>query len=281
MTRKIRLGAFIPATGQHVAAWRHPESQPDKAVDFDFIKEQVQLAEKGLFDAYFLADGLAVNFGQAEKNGYSDKVAGFEPVTLFAALSTVTKHIGFIATASTTYEEPYLLALKFVSLDHLSHGRAGWNVVTSASESAAANFGYEQQIPHAERYERAQEYVELIKKLWDSWEDDAFLHDKASGVFYDAEKVHNPNHKGKYYSVKGALNVPRTPQGYPVIVQAGQSGPGRDLAARYAEVIFTANQKLEDAQEFYRDVKGRLAKYGRSTDELLILPGVSAFVSRS
>ena len=281
MTRKIRLGAFIPATGQHVAAWRHPESQPDKAVDFDFIKEQVQLAEKGLFDAYFLADGLAVNFGQAEKNGYSDKVAGFEPVTLFAALSTVTKHIGFIATASTTYEEPYLLALKFVSLDHLSHGRAGWNVVTSASESAAANFGYEQQIPHAERYERAQEYVELIKKLWDSWEDDAFLHDKASGVFYDAEKVHNPNHKGEYYSVKGALNVPRTPQGYPVIVQAGQSGPGRDLAARYAEVIFTANQKLEDAQEFYRDVKGRLAKYGRSTDELLILPGVSAFVGRT
>ncbi|MEF9956869.1 MAG: LLM class flavin-dependent oxidoreductase [Acinetobacter sp.] len=281
MTRKIRLGAFIPATGQHVAAWRHPESQPDKAVDFDFIKEQVQLAEKGLFDAYFLADGLAVNFGQAEKNGYSDKVAGFEPVTLFAALSTVTKHIGFIATASTTYEEPYLLARKFASLDHLSHGRAGWNVVTSASESAAANFGYEQQIPHAERYERAQEYVELIKKLWDSWEDDAFLHDKASGVFYDAEKVHNPNHKGKYYSVKGALNVPRTPQGYPVIVQAGQSGPGRDLAARYAEVIFTANQKLEDAQEFYRDVKGRLAKYGRSTDELLILPGVSAFVGRT
>lgn len=281
MSRKIRLGAFIPTTGQHVAAWRLPDSQPERALDFDYVKEIVQTAERGLFDAYFLADGLSVNFGASEQVGVSDKVAGFEPVTLFAALSAVTKHIGFIATASSTYEEPYLLARKFASLDHISKGRAAWNVVTTASESAAYNFGYDKQPPHAERYDRAQEYVELIQKLWDSWEDDAFIYNKESGVFYDINKLHHPNHKGKYFAVKGGLNVPRSPQGYPVIVQAGSSEPGRELAGRFAEVIFTAHQDLASAQEFYKDVKSRLAKYGRSADELLILPGVSAFVGKT
>lgn len=281
MSRKIRLGAFIPATGQHVAAWRHPDSEPQRHLDFDYIKEQVLTAERGLFDAYFLADGLSSGFGSNEKLGVSSKVASFEPVTLFSALSAVTKHIGFIATASTTYEEPYLLARKFASLDHLSKGRAGWNVVTSASENAAYNFGYEQQPTHASRYERADEYVDLVQKLWDSWEDDAFLYNKETGVFYDVDKLHHPNHKGKHLSVKGALNVPRSPQGYPVIVQAGSSEPGRDLAAKYAEVIFTAHQDLSSAQAFYSDVKSRLVKYGRSADELLILPGVSAFVGKT
>ena len=281
MSRKIRLGAFIPTTGQHVAAWRLPESQPARALDFEYVKEIVQTAERGLFDAYFLADGLSVNFGASETIGVSDKVAGFEPVTLFAALSAVTKHIGFIATASSTYEEPYLLARKFASLDHISNGRAAWNVVTTAAESAAYNFGYEQQPTHADRYDRAEEYVELIQKLWDSWEDDAFLYNKDTGIFYDIDKLHHPNHKGKYYSVKGALNVPRSPQGYPVIVQAGSSEPGRELAGRYAEVIFTAHQDLASAQAFYRDVKSRLAKYGRRPEELLILPGVSAFVGKT
>lgn len=281
MSRKIRLGAFIPTTGQHVAAWRLPESQPARALDFEYVKEIVQTAERGLFDAYFLADGLSVNFGASETIGVSDKVAGFEPVTLFAALSAVTKHIGFIATASSTYEEPYLLARKFASLDHISNGRAAWNVVTTASESAAYNFGYEQQPTHSDRYDRAEEYVDLIQKLWDSWEDDAFLYNKDTGIFYDIDKLHHPNHKGKYYSVKGALNVPRSPQGYPVIVQAGSSEPGRELAGRYAEVIFTAHQDLGSAQAFYRDVKSRLAKYGRRPEELLILPGVSAFVGKT
>lgn len=281
MTRKIRLGAFIPSTGQHVAAWRLPDSQPQRHLDFDWIKQQVLTAERGLFDAYFLADGLAVNLGTSEKVGVADKVAGFEPVTLFSALSTVTKHIGFIATASSTYEEPYLLARKFASLDHISKGRAGWNVVTSASEAAAYNFGYETQLTHATRYERADEYVGLIQKLWDSWEDDAFQYDKQAGIFYDAEKLHHPEHQGKYYTVKGGLNVPRPPQGYPVIVQAGSSEPGRELAGKYAEVIFTAHQELASAQQFYRDVKSRLAKYGRSPDQLLILPGVSAFVAKT
>jgi FMN-dependent oxidoreductase (nitrilotriacetate monooxygenase family) len=281
MSRKIRLGAFIPASGQHLGAWRLPDASPERHLDFDYLKEQAQTAERGLFDAYFLADGLSAGFGASEKIGVSSKVANFEPVTLFSALSAVTKHIGFIATASTTYEEPYLLARKFASLDHISKGRAGWNVVTSASENAAYNFGYEQQPAHATRYERADEYVDLVQKLWDSWEDDAFLYDKESGVFYDVDKLHHPNHKGKHLAVKGALNVPRPPQGYPVIVQAGSSEPGRDLAAKYAEVIFTAHQDLNSAQTFYRDVKGRLAKYGRRPEELLILPGVSAFVGKT
>jgi FMN-dependent oxidoreductase (nitrilotriacetate monooxygenase family) len=284
MSRKIRLGAFIPATGQHVGAWRHADASPERHLDFDYLKEQAQTAERGLFDAYFLADSPVVNFGGStgdDKVGVSSKVSGFEPVTLFSALSAVTKHIGFIATASTTYEEPYLLARKFASLDHLSHGRAGWNVVTTGSANAAYNFGYDQQPPHTERYDRAQEYVDLIQKLWDSWEDDAFLYNKESGVFYDVDKLHHPNHKGKYFSVKGALNVPRSPQGYPVIVQAGSSEPGRELAGRYAEVIFTAHQELASAQEFYKDVKSRLAKYGRTPDQLLILPGVSVFVGKT
>ena len=284
MTRKIRLGAFIPATGQHVAAWRHPDASPQRHLDIDYLIEQAQTAERGLFDAYFLADSPVINFGGAagaDEKGVSSKVAGFEPVTLFAALSTVTKHIGFIATASTTYEEPYLLARKFASLDHISRGRAGWNVVTTGSSEAAYNFGYNTPPNHVERYDRAQEYVELIQKLWDSWEDDAFVYDKDSGIFYDVDKLHHPQHKGKYYTVKGALNVARPPQGYPVIVQAGSSEPGRELAGRYAEVIFTAHQELASAQEFYRDVKSRLAKYGRGHEELLILPGVSVFVGRT
>jgi FMN-dependent oxidoreductase (nitrilotriacetate monooxygenase family) len=281
MSRKIRLGAFIPATSQHAAGWRLTESQAERVLDIDYLIELAKTAERGLFDAYFLADGLSVNFGNLKDNGTSDKVVGFEPVTLFSALSAVTKHIGFIATASTTYEEPYLLARKFASLDHISKGRAGWNVVTTASEAAAYNFGYETQPTHAERYDRAQEYVELVQKLWDSWEDDAFVYNKETGQFYDPAKLHQPNHKGKYYAVKGALNVARPPQGYPVIVQAGSSEPGRELAGRYAEVIFTAHQELASAQEFYRDVKSRLAKYGRTPDQLLILPGVSAFVGKT
>jgi len=281
VSRKIKLGAFVPGGGQHLAAWRHPESPENGSLDFEHYKQLAQTAERGLFDAYFLADGLAANFGGDIKVGLSDKAVGFEPVTLFSALSTVTKHIGFIATASTTYEEPYQLARKFASLDFLSDGRAGWNLVTTASNAAAQNFGRDQQLDHADRYERAQEFVDVVKKLWDSWEDDAFVRDKESGVYYDPSKVHAPNHKGKHFSVKGPLNVARVPQGYPVIVQAGQSEPGRELAASSAEVVFTAQQSLADAQEFYRDVKARLRKYGRSPDDLKIMPGVSPFVAKT
>ncbi|OTG58405.1 nitrilotriacetate monooxygenase [Acinetobacter sp. ANC 3903] len=281
--RQIKLGAFIPTTSQHVAGWRHPESRPQDHLNIDYVIELAQTAERGLFDAYFLADGLSVRWGSAieGEKGLGDKGVGFEPVTLFAALSTVTKNIGFIATASTTYEDPYILARKFASLDHISKGRAAWNVVTTASADTARNFGLEKHPDAKVRYERADEFIEVTQKLWDSWEDDTFIYNKEDGQFFDASKLHEPLHAGKYFNVQGALNVSRPPQGYPVIVQAGQSEDGRELAGKYAEVIFTAQQSLEDAQEFYRDVKSRLLKYGRHPDDLKIMPGVSIFVAKT
>jgi FMN-dependent oxidoreductase (nitrilotriacetate monooxygenase family) len=280
MTRKIRLGAFLPGGGQHVTAWRHPDSPADGATSFAFHVQLAQEAERGLFDAYFLADGLAVSFGGGMEGGNA-KVAGFEPVTLFAALAPLTKHIGLIATASTTYEEPYNLARKFASLDLISNGRAGWNVVTTATEAAAHNFNLDQQHPHAVRYARAAEHVDVVKKLWDSFEDDAFLRDKATGRFFHEGKLHPTDHRGTHFKVKGPLNVSRSPQGHPVIVQAGQSEDGRGLAAATAEVIFTAHQRLDTAQEFYRDIKARARRLGRDPSHVLVMPGVSPFVGRT
>ncbi len=280
MTRKIRLGAFLPGGGQHIAAWRHPDQPADGATSFEFHKQLALTAERGLFDAYFLADGLAIAFGGGIEGGNA-KVAGFEPVTLFSALAPLTTHLGFIATASTTYEEPYNLARKFASLDLISDGRAGWNVVTTATESAAQNFNLDHQHPHAFRYRRAGEFVEVVKKLWDSFEDDAFLRDRESGRFFDPNKVHYTNHRGEHFKVRGPLNVSRSPQGHPVIVQAGQSDDGRGLAAQTAEVIFTAHQHIETAQEFYRDIKARARGLGRNPDHVLIMPGVSPFIGRT
>lgn len=280
MTRKIRLGAFLPGGGQHIAAWRHPDQPADGATSFEFHKQLALTAERGLFDAYFLADGLAIAFGGGIEGGNA-KVAGFEPVTLFSALAPLTTHLGFIATASTTYEEPYNLARKFASLDLISDGRAGWNVVTTATESAAQNFNLDHQHPHAFRYRRAGEFVEVVKKLWDSFEDDAFIRDRESGRFFDPNKVHYTNHRGEHFKVRGPLNVSRSPQGHPVIVQAGQSDDGRGLAAQTAEVIFTAHQHIETAQEFYRDIKARARGLGRNPDHVLIMPGVSPFVGRT
>lgn len=281
--RQIKLGAFIPTTSQHVAGWRHPESRPQDHLNIDYAIELAKTAERGLFDAYFLADGLSVRWSSAVEGekGLDDKGVGFEPITLFAALSAVTQNIGFIATASTTYEDPYILARKFASLDHISKGRAAWNVVTTASADAAKNFNIQQHPEPKERYERADEFIEVTQKLWDSWEDDTFHYNKETGQFFDVRKQHQPNHQGQYYQVLGALNVSRPPQGYPVIVQAGQSEDGRELAGKYAEVIFTAQQNLADAQAFYRDVKNRLVKYGRHADDLKIMPGVSIFVANT
>ena len=280
MTRQIRLGAFLPGGGQHIAAWRHPDQPVDGATSFEFHKQLALTAERGLFDAYFLADGLAIAFGGGIEGGNA-KVAGFEPVTLFSALAPFTTHLGFIATASTTYEEPYNLARKFASLDLISDGRAGWNVVTTATESAAQNFNLDHQHPHAFRYRRAGEFVDVVKKLWDSFEDDAFMRDRESGRFFDPAKVHYTNHRGEHFKVRGPLNVSRSPQGHPVIVQAGQSDDGRGLAAQTAEVIFTAHQHIETAQEFYRDIKARARGLGRNPDHVLIMPGVSPFIGRT
>jgi FMN-dependent oxidoreductase (nitrilotriacetate monooxygenase family) len=200
---------------------------------------------------------------------------------LLSALAAVTEHVGLVATASTSFNEPYHIARKFASLDHISGGRAGWNLVTSSNEHEAKNFNRDKHFEHAERYERAIEFAEVVEGLWDSWEDDAFLRDKDQGRFFDPERRHVLDHKGRFFQVRGPLNVARSPQGHPVVVQAGSSEAGRDLAARTAEVIFTAQQTLEDAIDFYSDVKGRLAQYGRHPDDLKIMPGVFPIVGRS
>ncbi|PRB80019.1 LLM class flavin-dependent oxidoreductase [Pseudomonas sp. MYb185] len=281
--RKLRLGAFIMATGHHIAAWRHPGSQIDSGVNIDHYIEVAKIAEKGLFDQVFVADSPGLSYRGKDQESFSrqGRVSHFEPVTLWSALAAVTKHIGFVATASTTYEDPYLLARKFASLDHISKGRAAWNVVTTAAQNVHGNFGLNQHPDPATRYEKAHEFVEVVKGLWDSFEDDAFIRDAESGVYFDPAKLHTLNHEGKHFKVKGPLNLERPPQGYPVIVQAGSSEDGRELAAATAEAIFTAWNTLEEAQAFYQDVKSRLAKYGRKPEQLLILPGISPVVGRT
>lgn len=274
-SRTLKLGAFIMATGHHIAAWRHPLADADAGHNIEHYRGLAQTAERGLFDLVFVADSPAGWDGDrdAEVRSRVSHSAHFEPVTLWSALSQVTERIGFVATASTTYEDPYLLARKFASLDHISKGRAAWNVVTTGAD-VSKNFSIPGHPAHANRYERAEEFVDLVLDLWDSYEDGAIIADKASGVFLAPEKVHKTNHHGKVFEVAGPLNVARSPQGRPVVVQAGASEPGRELAARTAEVIFTANQTLGDAQAFYSDVKARLPKYGRSADELVIMPGI-------
>ncbi|WP_414753621.1 LLM class flavin-dependent oxidoreductase [Anabaena sp. CCY 9910] len=282
--KQIKLGAFLPGSGHHVAAWRHPESQADGGLNFQHYKRLAQTAERGKFDMVFLADGLAVWDRGQGKEAFSRSgqfSVHFEPLTLLSALSVVTENIGLVATASTTYEEPFHIARKFASLDYLSGGRAGWNVVTSSAEAAAQNFSKEEHLEHAIRYERAREFLQVTSKLWDSWEDDAFILDKESGIYFEHDKLHIPNHKGKHFSVRGPLNVARPIQGYPVIVQAGSSEPGKELAAQTAEAIFTAQQTLAEAQAFYSHVKGKLAKYGRSPDHLKIMPGVFPVIGRT
>ncbi|MFD9634099.1 LLM class flavin-dependent oxidoreductase [Streptomyces violascens] len=267
--RQLHLNAFLMSTGHHEASWRLPESDPYASVDLDHYRELARIAERGTFDSLFLADGpvLFGNVGQ--------RPAGvLEPLTLLTALAVATEHIGLIATASTSYNSPYNLARRFASLDHISGGRAGWNIVTTAGAEAARNFGLDDEPTHATRYERAAEFLDVALKLWDSWEDDLVVADKAQGVWGDERKVHPPRHQGTYFSVEGALNVPRSPQGYPLLVQAGSSQDGKRFAARYAEAVFTAQQTLGDAQAFYADLKSRARAAGRDPGHLKILPGI-------
>jgi FMN-dependent oxidoreductase (nitrilotriacetate monooxygenase family) len=284
MTRrkdKLSLGAFLLFTGHHVAAWRHPNASDSQSLA-DFVNF-ARAAEAAKFDAVFLAD--AVGFRNDDVDGAQYKahsgVYPFEPITLLSALAAVTSRIGLVATASTSFSEPFNLARQFASLDRLSDGRAGWNLVTSADPAAAFNFGHIAPIPHAERYSRAEEFADVVRGLWDSWEDDAFVRDRARGLYFDPQGLHLLDHVGKHFRVKGPLNIPRSPQGRPVLVQAGSSEPGKELAARTAEAIFTAQQTLAEAVAFYADVKGRLARYGRAPDDLKILPGVFPVVGRT
>jgi FMN-dependent oxidoreductase (nitrilotriacetate monooxygenase family) len=258
--------------GHHEAAWRHPRTSSANVTDVHHYQHLAQVAERGRLDSVFLADGLAL-WGNVRHNA----LGGLEPLTLLAALAAVTDHIGLIATVSTTYNEPFHVARKFASLDHISGGRAGWNIVTSASEAEAHNFGIERPA-HKDRYARATEFLEVVTKLWDSWEDGAILGDHRSGNYADTDRIHTLDHIGPHFRVRGPLNTSRPPQGHPLLVQAGSSEDGKEFAARFAEAVFTAQQTLADGQAFYADLKSRLGRYGRHEDELLILPGISPII---
>lgn len=260
----------------HTGAWRYPGAIPDANFNFPVLKRLIQKLEAGKFDAFFMADHLAVLNMPVDALKRSHTVTSFEPFTLLAALAGATEHIGLIATGSTTFDEPYHVARRFASLDHISGGRAGWNIVTTSNPDAALNFGLEDHMEHGERYARAREFYDVVTGLWDSFADDAFVRDVASGIYVDPDKIHVLNHKGKYLSVRGPLNIARPVQGWPVIVQAGASEAGRQLAAETAEAVFTGGGPLVEAQKLYADIKGRMDKLGRNRDHLKILPG--AFV---
>jgi FMN-dependent oxidoreductase (nitrilotriacetate monooxygenase family) len=265
----LHLNAFLMGVGHHEAAWRLPESDPFAHVDIEHYKNLARIAERGKLDSLFLADSPVL------WNSIGRRPAGqLEPTVLLTALAGATEHIGLIGTASTTYNEPFNLARRFASLDHVSGGRAGWNIVTTAGLDAARNFNLDALPTHHDRYERAAEFVDVSLKLWDSWDDDAPLGDKAAGVWGDDAKVRPAGHVGRYFKVAGPLNLPRSPQGHPLLVQAGSSADGKGFAARYADAVFTAHQTLEDAQAFYVDLKRRAADFGRDPDSVKILPGI-------
>jgi len=282
--RMMRLGMSMRGLGYHPAAWRHPEVPANGTVRFEHYLRNAQTAERGLFDMIFFADGIGIREhdrprGALARSGY--EIIEMEPMTLLPALAARTERIGLVTTASTTYNEPYHVARKFGTLDLISGGRAGWNIVTSWSEAEARNFNREEHLDYATRYERAAEFVEVVTGLWDSWEEGAFLYDKAGGVFYDENRMHVLDHRGKHFQVRGPLNVGEMPQGRPILVQAGASEPGREMAAASADVIYAAYDTLEAARAYYVDVKRRLAKYGRDWDDLKIMPAFRPIVGRT
>ncbi len=277
--KQLKLGAFFMFPGHHVSAWRYPGTKKEHLFNLKFLSEQAKLAEKGKFDMIFLADQL--NSDDPTATGFEQTLnLMYEPFTLLGALCAVTEKIGLVATASTTHNEPYNVARKFASLDQLNQGRTGWNVVTSGVSLETQNFN-NQFLEHSKRYERAEEFVEVVKKLWDSWEEDAIVYDQQQGRVVDSSKVHTINHKGDWFSVRGPLPVPASKQYRPIIVQAGSSESGKELAAKTAEVVFTAAQKIEDARQFYADLKGRLVKYGRQPEDLKIMPGVFLIIGKT
>jgi FMN-dependent oxidoreductase (nitrilotriacetate monooxygenase family) len=273
MSRHLHLNLFIQGRGHHETAWRHAAATPLALTDIGYFQQLAQIAERALFDSIFLADHLVL----AADVEHVAKGA-LEPITTLAALAGATNRIGLIATASTTYTEPFNLARQFASLDHISGGRIGWNVVTSWLAAAGRNFSQDQQVEHAERYARASEFLDVVTKLWDSWDDDAVLDDRGSGHYAALGRIRAINHVGQYYKVEGPLNLPRPPQGRPVLVQAGSSTSGRRFAARHAEAIFTAHLEKSSAVAFYADIKAQAATFGRRPDQVLILPGLSAVI---
>jgi alkanesulfonate monooxygenase len=280
-SKQLHLGAFMRPVSIHTGAWRYPGAWPDANFNLKHLVRLAQTLERGKFDAFFMADHLAVLNMPVEALKRSHTVTSFEPFTLLSALAGATERIGLIATGSTTFDEPYHVARRFASLDHISDGRAGWNIVTTSNPDAALNFGLDDHMEHDERYVRAREFYDVVTGLWDSFADDAFKRDVASGLFFDPERMHALAHKGKYFSVRGPLNIARPVQGWPVIVQAGASEAGRQLAAETAEAIFAATPNLAAGRAFYADVKGRLDRLGRPRDHLKILPGAFVVVGDS
>jgi alkanesulfonate monooxygenase len=270
--RQLHLGAFMRPASIHTGAWRYPGAWPDMNFNYGHLKQSIQALERAKFDAFFMADHMAVLNMPMDALKRSHTATSFEPFTLLSALSQVTERIGLVATGSTTFDAPYHIARRFASLDHLSEGRAGWNIVTTSNPDAALNFGLDEHMEHGERYERAREFYDVVTGLWDSWADDAFIRDVDSGIFFDPARMHVLGHKGEFLSVRGPLNIARPVQGWPVIVQAGASEAGRRLASETAEAVFTAQSDIQAGRKFYADVKGRMETLGRSREHMKILP---------
>ncbi|MBL6456561.1 LLM class flavin-dependent oxidoreductase [Belnapia sp. T6] len=279
--RQLKLGAFMRPVSIHTGAWRYPGAFPDANFNFAHYKRFIQTLERGRFDAFFMADHLALLNMPIEALKRSHTVSSFDPLTLLPALAAVTERIGLIATASTTYNEPYHIARKFASLDHISGGRAGWNLVTTSNPDAALNFGQDEHMAHGERYQRAREFFEVVTGLWDGWADDALIRDVESGIFFDPDRVKPLDHVGPEFKVRGPLNVARPVQGWPVIVQAGASEAGKQIAAETAEAVFAGAGTLADGQRLYADIKGRMPALGRDPDHLKILPGCFVVVGET
>lgn len=282
----IHLAAFLFTPSGMVSGWRHADADPSADMDFGLYVKMAQAAERGKLDAIFFADAAAVVGNQDRavmETGIPQmaRLSYLEPASLITALAPVTKNIGLIATITTTYNEPYNVARRMASIDHISGGRAGWNLVTSQIEEEALNFNRDSHVEHALRYDRASEFSDVVKALWDSWEEDGHVRDKKSGQVFEPAKVHVVNHKGRHFSVRGPLNVARPPQGHPIIAEAGSSEPGMELAARTADIVFTAQPTIDDAKAFYRNVKNRLSRYGRSEDSIHILPGIVPIVAKT
>lgn len=271
--RQLKLGHMIEGAGRTWTDWRHPDAQPGASTSLSYYAARAQLAERAKFDFLFIADSLFIT--EKSSPHYLNR---FEPLTLLSALAALTSHIGLVATVTASYTEPFNLARQFSSLDHLSGGRAGWNVVTSWLDGTAANFSKTEHLEHGERYRRAEEFVEVVKGLWDSWEDDALVHDKASGVFFDPTKLHALNHQGEFFKVQGPLNIARSAQGQPVIFQAGTSDSGRSFAAKQADAIFVGHDGIDEARSYYRDVKSRATGFGRDPNALFVLPAVAPVI---
>jgi FMN-dependent oxidoreductase (nitrilotriacetate monooxygenase family) len=279
----MRLGLSMRYHGYHLGAWRHPDVPEAGTLDYRYFLNTARIAEAAKFDMVFFADGIGIRVRDEPEGSLcrSAQTVELEPLTLLSAIATHTDHIGLVATASTTYNEPYHIARKYASLDHISGGRAGWNIVTSWSDEEARNFVRDKHLDYDTRYERAAEFVQVVTGLWDSWEDDALVRDKASGLYFDPAKLHVLNHKGKHFSVRGPLSSAPTPQGRPVLVQAGAAEQGQEIAGAYADVVYSMAFDLPAAQEYYASVKGRAVKYGRSPDAVKVLPGFTPYVGRT